>query len=83
MSKGQGGGGVITAKAMVEQGPSKSTGAIPKQKCKQTAAVNKPSCTNHLDEIVSLPLDDNTAVSNSAAGYGTKNSKSSHQPLKP
>ena len=47
---------------------NKSTGAIPKHsKNKQTsAAVQKPS-TNHLDEIVTLPLDDMTTVTSSTA----------------
>ena len=34
-------------------GPSRPTGAIPKQKVKST----RPN-SNHLDEIVALPLDD-------------------------
>lgn len=56
-SNSKNGSGVIT-KATVESNsaslnkPNKSTGAIPKQKVK----VNKHQ--NHLDEIVSLPLDD-------------------------
>lgn len=55
-SKARNGQQSIT-KATVEHSSSiqchKSTGAIPKQKAK----LSKPS-TNHLDEIVSLPLDD-------------------------
>ena len=42
---------------------NKSTGAIPKHS-KSNKAVTKPS-TNHLDEIVTLPLDDLTATSTS------------------
>ena len=70
--------GVIATKAMVEapdvpsaEQSHRNTGAIPKQprnkKQQQQVAqptqpsVTKPS-TNHLDEIVSLPLDDNAAA---------------------
>ena len=86
--------GVIATKAMVEapdvpttEQSHRNTGAIPKQprNKKQQQQVSQPTqpsvtkpSTNHLDEIVSLPLDDHaTAVTNvvAASAVGDSNGR--------